>query len=313
MSEQELHVVTGAYGYSGKYMASRLLEKGHRVRTLTNSINRDNPFGDKVEAHPYHFDDTAKLVASLRGASVFYNTYWVRFDYGDFDHGTAVENTFKLFDACRQAGVRRVVHVSITNPSLESDLSYFRGKAELEQALIDSGLSYAILRPAVLFGKEDVLINNIAWALRHLPVFGIFGDGRYRLQPIYVDDLAGLAVAQGVGEDDIIIDAIGPEAFTFLSLVQTIGRLVGKTRPLIFLPPSLAYLSIRLLGQLVGDVILTREEIEGLMQGRLYTGSPPAGQTRLTGWARAHAAELGRDYSSELARRKNRQAAYEEL
>jgi len=156
MSTPELHVVTGAFGYSGKYIAQRLLAAGHRVRTLTNSSNRPNPFGAAVEAHAFHFDEPAKLAESLRGAAVLYNTYWVRFNHPGFSHSVAVENTRKLFAAAKAAGVGRVVHVSITNPSEDSRLEYFRGKAQLERALRESGLSHAILRPAVLFGKEDM-------------------------------------------------------------------------------------------------------------------------------------------------------------
>ena len=313
MSEHGLHVVTGAFGYSGKYIAARLLKTGQRVRALTNSPGRANPFGDAVEAHPFHFDDPAQLVASLRGAAVLYNTYWVRFDYTGFSHSLAVENTLKLFEAARQAGVGRVVHVSITNPSEDSSLGYFRGKARLERALVEAGLSHAILRPAVLFGKEDILINNIAWTLRRLPVFGVFGDGQYRLQPIYVDDLAQLAVEQGGERADRIIDAIGPETFTYHELVRQIGAIIGKPRPVVSIPPALGYLTGLLIGKLVGDVLITRDEIDGLMQDLLYTPSPPAGATRLTDWARAHADTLGRRYASELARRRNRSEAYERL
>lgn len=313
MSSPELHVVTGALGYSGKYIAARLLKAGQRVRTLTNSINRANPFGAQIEIHPYNFDHKAKLVESLRGAAVLYNTYWVRFNYADFKHTRAVENTLKLFDAAREAGVPRVVHVSITNPSENSRLEYFRGKAQLERALIESGLSHAILRPTVLFGKQDILINNIAWTLRRFPVFGIFGDGQYRVQPIYVDDLAKLAVAQGCASENEIIDAIGPEVFTFRELVRTIGAIIGKPRPLLPVPPALGYWVGWLIGASVGDVMITREEIEGLMADLLYTDSPPAGETKLTDWAREHAATLGVHYASELARRQNRREAYERL
>ncbi len=199
--EQGRHAVTGAFGYSGKYIAKRLLDKGHEVITLTNSMARANPFGEKViKAYPFNFDKPAELAASLRGVSVLYNTYWVRFNHKLFRHTDAVKNTLVLFDAAKAAGVERIVHISITNPSEDSPLEYFSGKAQLEKALIDSGISYAILRPTVLFGKEDILINNIAWSLRHLPVFGVFGDGQYRLQPIYVDDLAELAVRYGKPE-----------------------------------------------------------------------------------------------------------------
>ena len=310
MPAQELHVVTGAFGYSGKYIAARLLQAGHRVRTLTNSIGRPNPFGDRVEACPFHFVDKEKLVESLRGAAVFYNTYWVRFNHGDFSHSTAVDNTLKLFEACKEAGVGRVVHVSITNPSEASPLEYFCGKARLERALADSGLSHSILRPTVLFGKEDILINNIAWCLRRFPVFGVFGDGQYRLQPIYVDDLAELAVKQGREGADSIIDAIGPEPFAYRDLVREIGAIIGRPRPIISVPPSIGYAAGWLIGKFMGDVVITREEIAGLMQNLLCTNSPPAGATRLTAWARAHAASLGQHYANELARRRNRLEAY---
>ncbi len=320
MSKQ-LHIVTGAFGYSGKYIAARLLDTGQRVRTITHSLNRANPFGCQVEAFPFNFDDPAKLTDTLRGASVLYNTYWVRFNYRtgesetrpNFTHADAVANTLVLFDAAKRAGVERIVHVSITNPSEDSDLEYFRGKARLERALIESGLSYAILRPTVLFGKEDILINNIAWTLRRLPVFGVFGDGNYRLQPIYVDDLAALAVEQGTSRENRIIDAIGPETFTYRELVQTIGAITGTPRPIISVPPWLGYLAGWAIGKIVGDVTITRDEIAGLMRGLLYTDSPPAGQTKLTDWVRQHSAELGKRYASELARRVNRSAAYEKL
>ena len=309
----ERHVVTGAFGYSGKYIAARLLEAGKTVHTLTNSVARSNPFGGEVTASPFYFDDTEKLVSSLRDASVLYNTYWVRFDHSEFTHDLAVENTFKLFAAAKEAGVRRIVHISITNPSVESELEYFSGKARLERELKNTGLSYTILRPTVLFGKEDILINNIAWVLRRFPVFGVFGDGSYRLQPIYVDDLAKLAVQEGQGEANKVIDAIGPGTFTFRGLVEQIGEIIGKPRPIISVPPGFGYFVSLVIGKVVGDIFITREEIAGLMQDLLYTTSEPAGETKLTLWARENAGSLGRKYSSELARRQNRQRAYENL
>jgi len=308
-----LHVVTGAFGYSGKYIARRLLARGVAVRTVTNSVHRENPFQGQVEAHPFHFDEPDKLAESLAGADVLYNTYWVRFNHADFKHATAVENTLTLFKAAKQAGVRRVVHVSITNPSEDSPLEYFKGKAVLERALRESGMSYAILRPTVLFGEEDILINNIAWVLRRFPVFGVFGDGEYRIQPIFVDDLAQLAVEQGQGSENVVIDAIGPETFTYRELVREIGALIGKPRPIISVPPGLGYIVGAIVGKLVGDVTITREEIEGLMADLLYTESPPAGTTKLTDWAREHASHLGTHYASELARRRDRSASYERL
>ena len=274
MSKTQKHAVTGAFGYSGKYIAKRLLKKGYDVITLTNSPHRANPFQGRVEAYQFNFDDPDKLAASLKGVSVLYNTYWVRFNHKMFKHADAVENTKTLFEAAKKAGVERVVHVSITNPSLDSHLEYFSGKAKLEKTLIDSGMSYAILRPTVLFGKEDILINNIAWALRRLPVFGVFGDGGYRLQPIYVDDLAALAAEQGVQRENVIIDAIGPETFTYKELVKTIGKLIGKKKPVVSVPPFIGLIAGKILGKFVSDVMITHDEIEGLMADLLHVDSP---------------------------------------
>jgi NADH dehydrogenase len=306
-------VVTGAFGYSGKYIAQRLLDAGRQVRTLTNSPDRKNPFAERVEVHRLEFEDESQLADSLRGADVLFNTYWVRFNHTDFQHATAVENTLALLRAAQAANVRRVVHVSITNPSEDSPLEYFSGKARLERALIESGLSYAILRPTVLFGKEDILVNNIAWALRRFPVFPVFGDGAYRLRPVYVDDLAALAVEQAEQTDNRIIDAVGPETFTYRELVKQIGHIIGRERLVIGVPPAIGYLSGAIIGRWMGDVMITREEIRGLMAGLLDVDSPPAGETRLTDWARKHADTLGNRYASELARRRDRVAAYEEL
>ena len=313
MSTSELHVVTGAFGYCGKYIAARLLNEGCRVRTLTNSYHRPNPFGNRVEAFPFNFDNPEALVSSLRGATVLYNTYWVRFNYRSFRHAIAVENTLKLFAAAKEAGIPRIIHVSITNPCETSPLEYFRGKAVLERALKETRLSYAILRPAVLFGKEDILINNIAWMLRRLPAFGIFGDGRYRLQPIYVDDFARLAVAQGRAQENLILDAVGPETFTYRELVELIADCIGVRRPILSVSPRMGYVAAWLLGTLLRDVLITRDEIQGLMRNLLCTNSPPAGTTKFSEWTRANADRLGKRYASELARRRNRLAAYENL
>jgi NADH dehydrogenase len=311
--EPPVHIVTGAFGYCGQYIARRLLDRGCTVRTLTNSPERGNPFGGRVTAVPYHFDDPGRLAGSLAGAEVLYNTYWVRFNHPGFSHATAVRNSRKLFAAARQSGVRRVVHVSIANPSQDSPLEYYRGKAEVERALVESELGYTILRPALLFGGEDILINNIAWMLRHLPVIGMFGDGQYRVRPIHVEDLAELAVREGQAEGRRVIDAVGPETFTYRELLRQIGRLIGKRRLVLSVPPRLGYLAAWALGKMLRDVVVTREEIAGLMAGLLSVDGPATGQTRLTDWLGQHADTLGRRYASELARRRDRRRAYREL
>jgi NADH dehydrogenase len=305
--------ITGAFGYSGRYITERLLASGHDVITLTNSLRRENPFGDRVPAFPFQFDEPELLQASLQGVDALINTYWVRFDHPRFSQRAAVANTKILFATAKQAGIRRIVHISITNPDIHSDLPYFKGKAELESALSEVGVSYCILRPAVLFGKEDILINNIAWSLRHFPVFGVFGTGDYKLQPIYVDDLAAVAVQKARGNTNEILNAIGPETFTYRELAETIRRALHLRTRTISVPPELGYWACRLMGFFVRDVIITRDEIKGLMRGLLCVNAPALGNTRLTDWIGQHRDTLGHHYASEMARRLDRTASYEKL
>lgn len=310
MENNKAHAVTGAFGYSGKYIAQRLLDSGKTVITLTNSPDRDHSFGKAIAAFPFNFDNPEKLTESLKSVKVLYNTYWVRFNHKTFTHSEAVKNTLTLFDSAKKAGVERIVHISITNPSETSPFEYFRDKAILEKALISSGISYSILRPAVIFGKEDILINNMAWFLRKFPVFGIPGDGNYKLQPIYVEDLATLAITEGLHRNNGIINAIGPETYSYRDLVSMIGSLIGYDRRLLSLPPWIVYLSGILAGMITNDVIITKEELSGLMAGTLCTETQPVGKTKLSEWIKQHSSTLGYNYSSELARRRDRKSAY---
>jgi len=308
-----LDVVTGAFGYSGQYITRRLLDAGRQVRTLTNSLHRDSPLQPRVEAKPLAFDNPQQLRESLQGVDVLYNTYWLRFNDED-GHARALRNTRVLFEAARDAGVRRIVHVSITNPDPNSELTYFSGKARVEELLKGCGVSYAILRPAILFGEEDILINNIAWTLRHLPVVPMFGDGRYKIQPIHVNDLAELAVRLGGESENVVVNAIGPETYEYRELMQMVARQLGLKRVIVPMPRYLTFAGSWAVGKLFGDIVTTREEMVGLMSGRLYVeGAPPAGKTRLSEWVREHRDRLGRKYANELSRRKNRDKAYEKL
>jgi uncharacterized protein YbjT (DUF2867 family) len=244
-------VITGALSYTGKYTTRLLLGRGCRVRTLTYHPERENPFGESVPVFPYNFDHPDQLTQTLRGASALINTYWVRFPHGQTTFEVAVQNTRTLIAAAKDAGVRRIVHVSIANPSLESPLSCYKGKAQLEKAVIHSGLSYTILRPTVIFGLEDILINNIAWFVRRVPVFGIPGDGSYRIRPIYVEDMAQLIADAVEQHGNTVLDAVGPETFTFEELVRLIAAQVGRSVRLVHLPMPMAYVSTFLTGLFV--------------------------------------------------------------
>jgi uncharacterized protein YbjT (DUF2867 family) len=293
--------VTGAFSYSGKYITRRLLSQGQEVITLTGHPDRPSPFGAAVQAYPLDFDE-AGMARALEGVDTLYNTYWIRFDYGQNTQTRAVENTRALIKAAKMAGVRRIVHISITNPSSTSPLPYFHGKALNEKTVIESGISYSILRPTVLFGSEDILINNIAWLLRRFPVFAQIGDGKYKLQPVFVDDLAALAVDAGGRSENLIWDAVGPEILTFNELVEMVAVRIGRVPRLVQVPPAIALTAARFVSLFVGDVILTRDEINGLMAGLLVSSEPPRGETRLSEWLSENKSTVGAQYASELAR-----------
>jgi len=294
--------VTGAFGYTGQYITRRLLARGNQVITLTGHPDRPNEFKDRVEAFPFHFENPDALTASLLGVETLYNTYWVRFDHGERTFDRAVANTRVLINCAQAAGVQRLVHVSISNPSIDSHLPYFRGKALLEEAIQQSGLSYAILRPTVIFGREDVLINNIAYLLRRFPAFAVPGSGDYRLQPVFVEDMAELAIQAGHEDKNLTLDVVGPEIFTFDELVSLIAQVLGSRARLIHLPPGLALALSRLVGLAVGDVVLTRDELAGLSAGLLVSSLPPSGQTKFSEWVRENVQNLGREYASEIGR-----------
>jgi uncharacterized protein YbjT (DUF2867 family) len=298
----ELDVVTGAFGYTGARIARRLLAKGRSVRTLTNHPDAGDASLSVIEVAPLDFDDPAALRRSLEGAEVLYNTYWIRFPHNGKTFEQAVENSRRLFVAAREAGVQRIVHVSIANPSEDSPLGYYRGKARVERALRECAVSYAILRPTVLFGRGDILINNIAWLLRRSPLFAIPELGECRIQPGYVEDLADLAVLRGSQRECSVEDAVGTEAYTFEELVQKIRQAVGSRTKIIHAGKGTLAPMLRALGWLTGDVVLTDEELDGLAGNLLISAKPGICPTRFSEWLVANSAQVGKGYASEIKR-----------
>jgi NADH dehydrogenase len=298
----DFDVVTGAFSYTGSYIARRLLGVGRRVVTLARRPDPEHPLAAQVEFAPLAFGDPEGLRSALEGASTLYNTYWIRFPHGSATYDGAIENTMKLVAAAAQVGVRRLVHLSVTNAAEDSPLPYFRAKGRLERELRESRLSVAIVRPTLVFGSEDVLVNNIAWLLRRFPVFLVPGRGDYRVQPVAVDDVAAIAVDAAAEERELTIDAAGGEVYRFEELVQLLARAVGSRARIVHAPPRLALSLARAVGYARRDVILTPDELAGLAASLLVSREPPRGRTSFADWVGRHAAVLGRAYVSELAR-----------
>ncbi len=297
-----MDVVTGAFGYIGRYITRALVERGKEVRTITTHPNKPNPFGPAVKAFPYSFDQQDQLTQTLRGAETLYNTYWIRFPFDGQTFESALANTQTLFQCAKQAGVKRIVHISVTHASIDSDLPYYRGKAIQESMLKESCVPFSIVRPTLVFGKEDILVNNIAWLIRTSPIFPIFGSGLYRVQPVFVEDLAQIAISQPRNAPGSTIDAIGPETFTFQEMVELIAKKLGKNPIFLKVPPSAGIFCGKVIGLFLSDVLLTRNELKGLMAELLTSGQPSNAPTKFSDWLEKNKSTVGSSYSSEVAR-----------
>ena len=302
MTHPDRAVVTGAFSYTGGFIARRLLRSGVRVTTLTRHPDIQNAFDGEVKAAPLDFCDRAALTRSMEGASVLYNTYWVRFERGETTFDGAVENSKLLFEAAIDAGISKIAHISVSNPSPDSPLPYFSGKWRVEEALKSYGIPYAIIRPTLAFGKDDLLLNNIAWALRRFPFFPIYGKGDYLVQPVFAEDLAAQIVAAASSSESFTADAAGPDTMPFKELLLLVVEKMGLRRRLLPTNPTLGLTLTSIIGLLMRDVVLTRDEVDGLMANLLTSDSAPTGTTRFSDWLNENADSLGRNYRSELKR-----------
>ena len=297
-----LDAVTGAFSFSGRAIARRLVEEGHEVVTLIRRTPDRDPFDGAVRMALVDLADPATLLPALQDVDTLYNTHWIRFPRGGLTYETAIAHTRNLVSAAREAGVRRLVHLSVVNAAESSPTPYFVAKARLEAEVKAMGVSHAIVRPTMTFGPGDILVNNLCWVLRRFPAFAVPGDGRFRLQPVHVDDVAAIAVTAGQRTEDLTLDAAGPEVLAFDDFVRILARAVDRRPWLVHAPPLLSLVASRLLGLLVNDILLTRDEVTELTSSLLVSSQSPLGTTRISEWAPANAGLLGRAYHSELAR-----------
>ena len=298
------HAITGVSGYTGRYIAERIARAGHDIVSLTGHPHRPTPLNGRITVKRYDFDDLQRMAEDLNGVDTLFNTYWIRMAYGDMNHERASANLKTLFGAAREAGVRRIVHVSIANADIESPLPYYRGKGVAEEFLRQIAPSYAIVKPTLLFGHGDILLNNISWALRRFPVFPVPGRGDYPVQPGFVEDIADLAVELGKSDTNVEVDAVGPETYSYMDYVRLVRDALGSKCAILKTPASLTLLGTKLVGAVVGDVVLTRDEIRGLSSGLLTSrdGGEPTLSTRFSEWIAQNARGLGARYASELKR-----------
>ena len=298
-----VNVVTGVFSYTGGYITRELLARGERVRTLSRRPEPTHPLAAEVTLGTLQFEDESALARDLEGAGTLYNTYWIRFPRGAVTWEDVVGNTRVLLRAARAAGVARVVQFSVANASEASPYGYFRAKAWAERALRESGISYAVIRPTLIFGRGEFLLENIAWALRRFPFFLVPGGEGFCVQPVSATEVARLAVELAGREDDVVADAAGPAAYTLAELVAIVREAIGASTRLVPCPAQLVLAAARLGKWAFGDVLVTREELGALRTNLLTSSGTAVGTARLEDWVAAEADRLGRAFASE--RRRN--------
>lgn len=278
--------VTGATSYTGRFIAARLDAAGRSVRGLSR----------------LDLDDPERLAGALEGVDTLYNTFWIRFERGPITYAWAIERSRQLLAAASRAGVRRIVHISVINASHDAPTAYFRAKAAVEDLLAATGVPFAIVRPTVTFGPGDILLNNLAWTLRRLPVFGIPGDGRYPIQPVHVDDIAEAAIAAVGAPPGSVVDAAGPDIYTFREFVALVREAIGSHALVVPMPVGAALAAARLIGLVVRDEVLRRDEVGELQAGLMCSAAAPSGRIRLSEWLADNADSIGRHWANEMDR-----------
>lgn len=304
MRTTPMDAVTGAFSYSGTAITAELKSRGRGVRTLTGHPQTPASDGSGPdEVCPLDFTDPGQLRTSLSGIDTLINTYWVRFPRAGTTFADAVANSQTLFDAATDAGVRRIVHISIAHADPASPYPYFAGKGLVEAHLATLPVGHAILRPAILFGGQAVLLNNIAWLLRHLPVFAIGGHGAYRIRGIHLTDLARLCADETDSDDDILRDAVGPERPTFRDLVEALREAVHSKAILLDVPGAVIPACATGVGVLLRDTVLTRDEYAAMAAGLADTTGPATGTIAVTDWIAQNGSWLGRRYLNDTKTR----------
>ena len=275
-------VLLGGTGFVGRATCARLVAAGGGggtqlvVPTRRLSHGRGVQFLPTVELVQANVHDTAQLARSLRGAQAVVNLVAILHgSAADFEQ-VHVALPKRLAAICRGEGVRRIVHVSALGASPQAPSHYLRSKAAGEQALRDAGLELTVLRPSVIFGAEDRLLNLFA-ALQSVAPFVPLAGARARFQPVWVEDVAE-AIVRCLQRRDTIgqtLQCAGPKVFTLAELVHLAGSLAGHPRPVLPLPDSLARLQALLLESLPGSPLMSRDNLDSMQVPNVATPGQP--------------------------------------
>ncbi|HKZ05275.1 MAG TPA: NAD(P)H-binding protein [Methylomirabilota bacterium] len=226
--------VTGGTGFVGKHVIRALLGQGLLVRALVRrGSERDLQGFESIERVPGDVLAPEALTASVEGCAALVHLVGIireRRSRGVTFEALHTQATANMLRLARAAGVRRFLHMSALGARANAAARYHQTKWAAEEAVRASGLDWTIFRPSIIFGRGDELVTMLARMIRRLPVVPVLGSGRYRLQPIPVEQV-GEAFARAVRSDRSVgqvYTAAGPADYPFLEILSRIARAMGR-------------------------------------------------------------------------------------
>lgn len=238
--------VIGGSGFIGRHICHQLAAQGYRVCVPTRDpqLAKQLILLPTVEVVAADVHDAEALSRVIHGADAVINLAGVLHEgRGRASFREAhVELPRKIVAACRQNGVRRLIHMSALNADPEGASAYLRSKGEAEAVVRGSGLEVTLFRPSVVFGREDTFLNLFAMLLKLMPLV-VLASPNARFQPVFVEDVAAAFVKslEAIGSFGKSYDLCGPRVYTLRELVEFVGVVTGHPRPIIGLSDTLSY------------------------------------------------------------------------
>lgn len=271
-------LVTGATGFVGRHLVRALLAAGHQVKALVRSPEKatqilGDPLGDAAGRLQTVAGDVlapASIVQAVAGCDAAVHLVGIiKEKRGATFRDLHVRGTANVLAAATRAGVSRLVHMSALGARDGAQTGYHQTKWEAEELVRNSGLRAVIFRPSIIYGPGDEFVNMLAGLIRRVPVFPVFGDGCYRLQPVWVEDVAyfftrALEVEGAVGET---LEVGGPQRLTYGELVAEIMRVTGRRRPQVHLPLNLTRRIIAAAQRVRAPLPVTSDQLTMLLEG----------------------------------------------
>lgn len=284
-------IVLGGTGFIGRHICEKLVQAGHEVMVPTRKLENARLIQTLPRLQPIvcNVHDAAALSAAVSGHDALINLVAILHGSEAEFERVHVSLPRSIVAACKAAGVARVVHISSLAASVDAPSRYLRSKGRGEQVWQDSGLDVCILRPSVVFGAGDRLLNVFA-ALQKIFPFVPLASAQAQFQPVWVDDVAqaalrclGLNDSQneskvsrfGEGQKAKIFELAGPATMSLRDLFELAGRCVGAQRPIWPLPASLGRLQAACMEYMPGPALMSRDNLDSMKSPSIASGQWP--------------------------------------